>query len=293
MEMGMFSWYGVDLPLSRRLKLIAEAGFSSTSYWLGKEEPLFSLGKADLIPDIAAKLGLAVEYVILPYEHCNGMWSDNPNTRAYLIHLFKQALLYCQRHDIPRLVTRLSASNAKPRPSPAGVYFLLKLSEMAETHGVSLAFENARADACLDFALKHIDSPRLGLCYDCSNAFLSEREPTALLKAFGPRCLVAHFSDNYGRIDDRDLPLTGRVGWAAIRSALNWRDFKGSFFLQVISDKRRPAEEFTRMAFQSATALRKFLLGEGQDAEGRFAREHNPGLGGDAQARGAEKKFFR
>ncbi len=49
---GIFSWFGIELPLDERLRLIKKAGFDSTSVWLGEEEELVRDGKEHLIPEL-------------------------------------------------------------------------------------------------------------------------------------------------------------------------------------------------------------------------------------------------
>jgi hypothetical protein len=48
--LGMFAWFGYRLPLEQRVKLIAQADFSTTCPGLGEEEELIAGKAADEMP---------------------------------------------------------------------------------------------------------------------------------------------------------------------------------------------------------------------------------------------------
>jgi len=66
---GIFSWFGFELPLTERLKLIKETGFVSTSVWLGEEEELVKNGQKDSIPELVRSYGLFLENIHAPFNN--------------------------------------------------------------------------------------------------------------------------------------------------------------------------------------------------------------------------------
>ena len=75
-ELGIFSWFGYELPLSERLDLIAAAGFESTCLWFGPEEKLVVSDQADQMPKLARQSGLRVDNIHVPQVGCNSLWSE-------------------------------------------------------------------------------------------------------------------------------------------------------------------------------------------------------------------------
>lgn len=67
-KLGIFSWFGYDLPLAERLELIAAAGFESTFLWLEPEESLVGRNQADLMPELARRQGLSRSTTYTPHH---------------------------------------------------------------------------------------------------------------------------------------------------------------------------------------------------------------------------------
>jgi hypothetical protein len=68
---GISSWFGYQLPIDERMGLIAEAGFTRTSVWLGREEACIAEGRPADLCVAAARVGLALECAHAPFERYN------------------------------------------------------------------------------------------------------------------------------------------------------------------------------------------------------------------------------
>ena len=90
-SLGTFAWFGYELPLPERLRLIKQSGFSHTFLWMGSKEPLVEAGRAHEMPGMAAKAGLAVDHVHAPYENANAFWSDSPRQTQRVVKRGAQA----------------------------------------------------------------------------------------------------------------------------------------------------------------------------------------------------------
>ena len=57
-SLGTFAWFGYELPLSDRLSLIRQSGFSHTFLRMGSQEPMVESGRAQEMPGMVADAGL-------------------------------------------------------------------------------------------------------------------------------------------------------------------------------------------------------------------------------------------
>ncbi|MBQ9338510.1 MAG: sugar phosphate isomerase/epimerase [Lentisphaeria bacterium] len=121
-----------------------------------------------------------------------------------------------------------------------------ELLPTAEKAGVVLCLENQwtplNQSAYLLKAVKHFDSPLVGICYDSGHAHLCEcgsADPgrstvpyvwndiglpvvweTDMISKFRPWVVNCHFHDNHGFDDEHKLPGNGTIDWAHIMSVL-------------------------------------------------------------------------
>ncbi|MBI4765317.1 MAG: sugar phosphate isomerase/epimerase [Deltaproteobacteria bacterium] len=259
--LGMYAWFGYRLPLEQRLKLIAQAGFSTTCLWFGEDEELFAAKTADKMPPLARETGLSVDNIHAPFEECNGLWSDSRMAVAAALDPYFRALEYCRKHDIPILVVHVGKGSSPPPPTQTGLQALEGLVARAEKLGVVLAIENTRSPHHADFVLSGIQSDHLGLCYDSSHDFISGHSPCELLRKWGDRLLTTHLSDNNGRNDDHYLPGDGCIDWELVRDAFPGDRYSGSIMLEVVPQnfEHIPAEQFVCTAFKRASEMREKL----------------------------------
>jgi len=257
----MYAWFGYRLPLEERLRLIAQAGFTTTCLWLGGDEDLVVAGKADSMPLLAREAGLSLDNVHAPFAGCNGLWSDSPEAVAAVVDSYARSLEYCQRHGVPRLVVHVSQSRTPPPPTPSGLDALGRLVARAEKLGVTLAVENTRSPGHTDFVLAGIGSRHLGLCYDSSHDFISGQVPCRLLRQWGTRLVTTHLSDNHGVNDDHYLPGEGSIDWDLVQTAFPRAQYTGALMLEVVPEDSgaMPPEEFVRLAYGKALEMRARL----------------------------------
>jgi sugar phosphate isomerase/epimerase len=256
--LGMYAWFGYPLPLEQRVKLIAQAGFTTTCLWYGEEEDLFAGNMADRMPALARAAGLSVDNIHAPFRACNGLWSDSRSTIAAAIDPHMLALDFCHRHGIPVLVIHVSKGVDPPPPTQSGLRALLALVQRAEELGLTVAVENTRSPLHCDFVLSGIESHHLGFCYDSSHDFISGNSPCRLLREWGSRLVTTHFSDNNGVNDDHFLPGNGRVNWDVVRDAFPRIQYSGALMLEVVP---RPNDNMTPVQFTQTAHARALNLG--------------------------------
>lgn len=87
--------------------------------------------------------------------------------------------------------------------------------------------------AMLREIVDEVDSPQLGINYDCGHANLSG-DPVEILRQGGPRILGTHIHDNLGADDNHLPPGFGSVDIEAVCRELAAIGYRGAFMLELM-----------------------------------------------------------
>lgn len=265
-DLGIFAWFGYELPLSERLKLIADAGFTSTCLWLGPEEELVRANKTAEMVILAKSVGLTIDNVHAPYTHCNGLWMDASGGADRVIADYTSALEFCAEFEIPNCVVHITRGTNPPPKGDFGLRIIKDLLLRAEALDVILAVENTGRPDHLDFLFSNVESRHLGFCYDSSHDFLPGKSHGEILKRWGGLLETTHFSDNCGEMDDHALPGDGTIDWEIINTCFPIEHYQGVILLEVVP--QNPGEvdppAFLCAAYERAEQIRKKLANKAQ-----------------------------
>jgi len=264
LPLGIYGWFGYELPLEKRLKLIAEAGFTTTCIWFGHEEEMISDGRADEMPVLVHDAGLILENIHAPFWHSNYLWSESKNDQTKIRQELSNALSFCGKHHIPIMVMHLTAGDTPPPTNRKGLVLIHDLIKMAEDQNVIIALENNEdyGNHHLDFVFTNIRSPSLGFCYDSSHDAIAKEFRGRALEKWGPLLVATHFSDNNGINDDHLLPGRGSIDWHKVMKQFPKGSYKGTIMLEVDgpeANKGFTAEDFLKYAYQKAWELAVML----------------------------------
>ena len=268
--LGMFSWFGFELKQEQRLRLIGEAGFKATSFWLAKRWEEEHGVDYRRVADAVRRSGLKLEFIHGDYRGCNAIWDPSASSRRTVRQDYHYYVDFCRDNRIPTVVLHLTRGPHPPPPTEAGLEFLTDLTAHAARYGVRIALENTRHQEHLDAALEAIHSPFLGLCYDSSHDFLYGEPVGAVLERWGRRLFVTHFSDNDGEADRHWIPDLENPLWDRVASAFPARTFSGAIHMEVLGylqADRRP-RVFVEKAYTAARRLKSLVGGDatGSDA---------------------------
>jgi sugar phosphate isomerase/epimerase len=128
--------------------------------------------------------------------------------------------------------------------------------EMAESHGLTVVFENFRApfDSVSTFELVLREVPGLKLHLDFGHANMGKDDGETFCKRLGEQIRHVHFSDNRAT-DDHHMPLgVGQIDWRGAVRALKATGYDGTVTLEVFCDD-------PTMLFQYLEVSRKFVQG--------------------------------
>ena len=226
---AMAGWFGYPLELDDRLRLIRAAGFQSVLLWWATESTYEPPVPKKV--ETAAKHGLSVENAHLQFAHMNSLWEpgyEGEHYAAELMGLVAEAGVY----NIPTLVVHLTRRKDPPPFSEIGFSRFLRLCEVAERANVDLAFENLRAPQYLYEFMHRVDSPRVGVCFDCGhNHFVCPERN--ILKDFSDRVKAVHLHDNDGTRDAHNIPGDGTIDWESLRKDLLASVYAGAWSLEI------------------------------------------------------------
>ncbi len=257
--LGIFSWFGFDLPLRERIGLIQQTGFGATSLWWGHEEDFEDVEK-DRVAALVREAGLYLENIHAPYEDSNNLWNPDSAIREKAIHDRFEWVEDCARYQIPILVMHGTKGPDFPGPARYGIESFGKIVKAAEVAGITVALENTQRVDCLDLLLTELDTPALGLCYDTSHAWIGMRSQLTILNRWKHRLINLHLSDNDGRDDRHWLPGEGIINWVDLCQCLPDQIPSGCLMLEVLpkqDDLEKEAEAFLRKANQKAQWIKK------------------------------------
>ena len=225
---GIFSWFGYELPLYERLKLINEAGFDSVMLWWG-DEMSGTDGVKTAHPALARSFGLKVANVHAPYFGINDIWSEN-SEGAREENLLRQCLEDCADCEVPVMVTHITDSPVPPPFSACGLERIERLISRAGQLGVKLALENVQCPEYLDRVMQEVcpdgSTPRgLGFCYDSGHDFAVSHS-NLLIDRYASLLCALHLHDNDGSFDQHLGPGQGNIPFEALLAGLAARGLR-------------------------------------------------------------------
>ncbi|MBN2352723.1 MAG: sugar phosphate isomerase/epimerase [Spirochaetales bacterium] len=235
MKLGIFSWYGFELPLVERLRAVRYAGFETVMLWWEDKEMADEAG-CEAVVEAVSDIGLEIENVHLPFGG-NDLWSEDEEAREEFVEAYVSRLRACGAAGIPMAVMHVTSGIEIEGPNRYGLEAMTRIAEAAARARVTLAIENTRKPECVEFLLENIRSDRFGLCYDTSHGRLYEPHAFSLLERFPDRVACFHVSDNDGEADRHWIPGRGVVDWDGFASRFPPLYRRGSLSLEVYPER--------------------------------------------------------
>jgi sugar phosphate isomerase/epimerase len=255
-DYSIHSWFGFELPMAERARLIKEAGFTSMMLWWSDEHQHPEDKKEDH-PAAIRKLGLRIENVHLPFIHSNGIWLDTLEGEDTM-KLYQQCIDECKFHEFPVAVMHPNRSINPPPINDLGLNRFWRLSEKAEKSGITLALENVSKLHYTEKILDTIDSPGLGFCYDSGHDLLYSTKPYELPRKYAGRLKAVHLHDNMMEKDEHRIPIEGMINLHALVDSIVDSGYEGPLSLEVACPKPDDTpQSYVGRAYAIATVLEK------------------------------------
>lgn len=245
----IYDWFGYELPIKERYKLIKEAGFDGVLVWWSAY-----LNRDDYRngPHILRDAGLLIENIHTPFQVQDYLWLDNLDGQDSLL-FYLQCVKDCAEFEIPTMVVHLPDDD-KPY-NALGLDRIKRIAEKAEQLNINVALENLQNLTNLSYILKQVDSPRIGFCYDCCHHY-RYYSGDDLLSLYGSRLMALHLHDYNGNSIHR-LPFEGVTDWSATMKKIVEAGYTGATAIESMNwyYKNLSAEEFLYKAFEQAQKL--------------------------------------
>lgn len=255
---GIFSWFGYIMPFFERVYHIKKAGFDAISLWWEDEREI----KRTEMPEVVREIGLDVDYVHFPYEHCNSIWHVEKNIFCKIIDRYSLWFEECIEKGINLIVLHVE-DNPQISPNFAGIDNMRKIVEKAKAYNIKLAVENTRKNEYLDLILENIDDENLGFCHDTSHDGLTGGRNFTTLARWGKRLFCTHISDNYGMEDNHFIPLKGTLDWERY-AELFPKNYKGMLTLEICASmeevKTLKPEDYLKIARENLLKVEEKII---------------------------------
>lgn len=251
---NIYDWFGYDLPIKERYRLIKEAGFDGVLLWWSE---LLDRGDYRNGPQIAREAGLFVENIHTPFQVQDGIWSDTLDGEATM-DTYLQCVEDCATFEIPTMVVHLP-NDDKPY-NALGLDRIKNIAEKAEQFGVNVALENLQNLTNLTYMLEQVDSSRIGFCYDSSHHhhFYPDKD---FLSMYSSRLMAIHLHD-FDEVDGKynsthRLPFDGMTDWPETMKRIAKTGYSGATAIEVMNFgyEDLSAKEFLDKAFKVASKL--------------------------------------
>jgi len=255
----IFEYFGYDIPINERYRLIKQAGFNGVLAWWSDE---FGDINFRSNPEIARKQGLFIENIHTT-EYVNDLWFDNLKGQQIINNLLRY-IEDCAIYEISTMVVHLTEGNKPPALNDIGLNRIKIIAEKAEHEGINIALENLRHNIPhLQYILSNVQSKRIGFCYDSRYDSNNQNLPIPnvdLLSKYRNRLMALHLHDNNGSTIPyltHLLPFDGTINWFNTMKKISELHYHGATALEVMNYgyEHLSAEEFLSKAYQVAIKL--------------------------------------
>ncbi len=251
MKKGIYTWFGIELPIKTRIEAIKRSNFDTVM--LNWSEDFPENGSREEAAVLADQYGLEVENAHLSFRDINSMWVDGIDGDDTMARLDNDITL-ASKYSIKRLIIHASSGFTPPPVSEIGLRRFGQLIETAHKYNIQLAFENLRLSTYNDFIFDNFKTDTVGFCYDSGhrNVFMPNEN---LLQKHSDKLIAIHIHDNDGTADQHLMPFGGTIDWAAEMAQLKQTTYKGSFTLEVAAESSACCDEALQRASECADRL--------------------------------------
>ena len=259
--LALYQYFGYDIPLNDRFKMIKAAGFDAVGVWC---DDWLGWTEHRAFPKLARDMGLQVldghAPFIRDYNIVDSIWKDNQDGETTL-EIYLRTIEECGEDGVKNLIVHVEYKDTPP-PNALGIERFKRMTDLAERKNVCLALENTGKHSYLQYIFDRIDSPSVGFCYDAGHRHAFERE-LDLLSQYGGRLIALHLHDNDGTQDQHLVPFTAGIDWEEQMAAIAATGYRGPTTLEctaggpgsTVPNSSRTAEQWLQDAYDAAVQL--------------------------------------
>ena len=249
---------GSDPPREAYLELARQAGFRSAMFCFYEYGDGLEFGIDRAAAD-AARHGLAVVNVHLPYGRMREAWLDVPERGELLEKLFAY-LDRAGKAGIPSVTVHPTSGPGNTYVSELGADAFERICERASHYGMDVCVENLRTPIHQDYLFARVKAPNLKFCHDTGHNRVYNPE-IDFPSRYARRLAFTHIHDNDGRDDLHLIPGLGKIDFAQVRAGYERAGYRGYLCLELNLGGRNVGE---------LGGLPKFLAAAYRSLEERF-----------------------
>lgn len=259
---SIYDWFGYDVAITERYKLISKAGFDGILLWWSNDFGRDGDGINQYLkgPELARKAGLHVENIHAPVENQNKLWDDNLEGIA-VKECYLKCIDDCSKFEIPSMVIHLP--NNDHICNSIGLNRINEIIEKAEKRNINVVFENMRNLNNLDFIFENVQSSLIGFCYDAGHHYRHYPDLDMLSK-YGAKLKAIHLHDNNGKLAEHGLPFDGSLNWNVIMRNLASQNYQGHVAIESMNweYEHLTINEFLAEAYKRARKLEQMMFND-------------------------------
>lgn len=257
-KIGIYSWFGAELHMSERLRLIKEAGFDTTMLWWGDEVAFWDFNKGELINEVY-HAGLEVENIHLPYYDIHHIWEHSISSDD-VIKSIQVGIEDCSIFGIEGVVIHVENDMMINYNQNTGLDNLKRLVWEAEKKDIIIAVENTKNNQIVERVFHEIKSSHLKFCYDSSHDWLLNGSKGDWILKYANRLHYLHLSDNDFVADRHWIPGEGLIQWEKVVKNLQEVKYSGTVSFEVCPfDYTVNSEELLKKVFEFGRSIKSQL----------------------------------
>lgn len=210
--------------------------------------------------EIFEKYGIKFAQAHAPFPSCV---TDRPHVLEYMIKIYKNCILFCDRVGIPNLVIHGVSMYFWDKQScykdidELNMKLYSSLVETLKGTSVTVCLENVFVDRMpkkyvaghcsnADKTVKIIDElnslcekEHFGLCLDTGHLNLAGVDTREYIETVGNRIKCLHVHDNRGTNDDHKMPYSGNIDWREFLTAMKNIGYRGDVNFETFMQTKK------------------------------------------------------
>lgn len=154
---------------------------------------------------------LNIIFAHLGYQNPNSLWEDGIEGEKETNRYIKDIKI-CKKNNIDLVVIHPTLKYVNPGMNEIGLKRIKQILDCAKEYDVKVAFENVELTEYLEYIIKNINHPNLGICFDVGHSHLFN-DDNINIDLFKDKVFMIHLHDNFKQNDDHNLPFDGTVNW--------------------------------------------------------------------------------
>lgn len=264
MHKGISFYFGYDLDVKEKAKMLTNVGFDSV---ITSADPKFvhQNGSISQQAKLFKKVGLRASSLHMRYnkEELSHFFVDDKIGRKIEKNLIKDVKI-AKKYGFKCVVVHLQGNI-----SFVGVERFKRILKVCEKTKIPLALENLRDLRPLCYFLDNFKGPYVKFCYDSGHHNVYNKK-VDLLKKYGNRLICVHLHDNDGTRDVHGLNRFGTIDWQELAIKLAKTNLKYLDYELIPKDtKGLTAQETLEECKKQADELEKLILQERRAVKGK------------------------